>query len=86
MTADLLARIEALEAQVARLYELMGEPAPARPEAGGPAAGGQTGGNDFPPEVVQLALEGNKIGAIKVLRERTGLSLGDAKTVVDSIG
>lgn len=78
MTDELIARIEALEAKVAELYLLIDHPEAAAPAA--PAAGGT-----FPPEVVELALAGKKIQAIKVLQERTGIGLAEAKAVVDQI-
>jgi len=76
MSDELGARVAALEAELARLRSLV-EGAPAPPPATDPG--------DFPPEVVELALAGKKIQAIKVLRDRTGLGLADAKTVVDRI-
>jgi large subunit ribosomal protein L7/L12 len=78
MSDELIARIEALEAQVAELYRLIDHPQPA-------PAGDAPAGTTFPPEVVELALAGKKIEAIKVLRDRTGLGLAEAKTVVDQI-
>ncbi|MFP5451343.1 MAG: ribosomal protein L7/L12 [Thermoleophilia bacterium] len=78
MSDELIARIEALEAKVAELYRLLDHPQPAAAADTGAAAA-------FPPEVVELALAGNKIQAIKLLRERTGLGLAEAKTVVDQI-
>lgn len=78
MSDDLIARIEALEAQVAELYRLVDHPRPA-------PTGDTAAATSFPPEVVQLALSGKKIEAIKLLRERTTLSLAEAKTVVDHI-
>lgn len=78
MSDELIARIEALEARVAELYRLIDHPQPAPP-------GDTAAGASFPPEVVELALSGKKIEAIKVLREHTGLGLAEAKTVVDQI-
>lgn len=78
MSDELIARIEALEAKVAELYLLIDHPEPA-----GPAASEPDG--TFPPEVVELALSGKKIQAIKVLQERTGIGLAEAKAVVDQI-
>lgn len=76
MAEDLSARVSALEAEVARLRAIV--------DGAPPAAGGTGGG--LPPEVVELALAGRKIEAIKLLRDRTGLGLADAKAVVDAIG
>ena len=39
---------------------------------------------NLPPEVIALLKSGNKIQAIKLLRERTGLGLADAKGHVDA--
>jgi ribosomal protein L7/L12 len=79
MSVDPIARIEALEAKVAELHRLVGHPEP----DGAPVADAQ---NTFPPEVVELTLAGDTIQAIRVLRERTGLGLAEAKAVVDRIG
>lgn len=81
MSEELQARIAALEARVEHLYALLGE----RPPAAGAPAETAGASNSFPPEVVELALSGKKIQAIKLLRERTGLGLAEAKQVVDSI-
>ena len=67
-------RIRRLEAQVALLSEKLGVPFE---EIG--AGGG------IPQEVVDLAQSGNKIQAIKLYRERTGVGLAEAKDVVDGI-
>ncbi|EHB55914.1 Ribosomal protein L7/L12 [Mycolicibacterium rhodesiae JS60] len=37
------------------------------------------------PEVLQLALQGQKIQAIKILREQTGLGLKESKDIVDGL-
>jgi len=37
------------------------------------------------PEVTRLVREGNKIGAIKLIRERTGMELEQAKAIVDRL-
>jgi ribosomal L7/L12-like protein len=41
---------------------------------------------DVIPEVRRLAKQGQKIEAIKLLRERTGMGLNEAKTIVDKFG
>jgi ribosomal protein L7/L12 len=67
-------RLRTLEAQVAYLYRHLGlDPADAVPVASG----------SMSPEVVQLINGGNKIGAIKLHRERTGLGLAEAKDAVE---
>jgi hypothetical protein len=46
----------------------------------------QIGGKDFPTdEIMVLLRQGKKIEAIKVLRERTGMGLAEAKQAVDAI-
>ena len=67
-------RIRRLEAQVALLSEKLGLPF----EEAGAASG-------VPQEVVALAQSGNKIQAIKLYRELTGVGLAEAKDVVDGI-
>jgi len=74
-------RVEELERRVAQLeWTLRGagssaEPAPV-------PAGGQP---QVSPEVLQLALQGKKIQAIKILREQTGLGLKESKDIVDEL-
>ena len=71
---DELQRIRTLENQVAYLYRHLGlDPAAAVPVASGA----------LDPEVVQLINSGNKIQAIKALRDRTGLGLAEAKDAVE---
>ena len=71
---DELQRLRTLETQVAYLYRHLGlDPADAVPTASGA----------LDPEVVQLINSGNKIAAIKVHRERTGLGLAEAKDAVE---
>lgn len=78
---DLQRRIDALERRVAALER-------AASVAGHPVAPTPVGGST---EVVashmvrQLALQGNKIAAIKLLRDETGLGLKEAKDVVDGL-
>lgn len=48
-------------------------------------AGAFRGRAPISPEVVQLALAGKKIEAIKVLREQTGLGLKESKDIVDTL-
>jgi ribosomal protein L7/L12 len=71
---DELQRIRTLENQVAYLFRHLGlDPAAAVPVASGV----------MDPEVVALINGGNKIQAIKVLRDRTGLGLAEAKDAVE---
>ena len=67
-------RIRRLEAQVALLSEKLGVPFE--------EIGADSG---IPQEVVALAQSGNKIQAIKLYRELTGVGLAEAKDVVDGI-
>jgi ribosomal protein L7/L12 len=70
--AALARRLRRLEDQVALLSERLELPF-------------DTPGAGMPPDVVELARAGNKIQAIKVYRERTGVGLAEAKDVVDRI-
>lgn len=76
-------RVDELERRVAELEWALrsaGGPAPEQPAPVYDAAS--------PPvsaEVRQLALEGKKIQAIKVLREQTGLGLKESKDIVDRL-
>jgi ribosomal protein L7/L12 len=77
-------RLALLEEQVRRLSEAAGVPCPMfLSDAGAPVPGRPGGG--LPAEVVSLARSGNKIAAIKLLREITGADLREAKEVVDSL-
>ncbi|MBN3455741.1 ribosomal protein L7/L12 [Mycobacterium sp. DSM 3803] len=72
---DLRRRIEALERRVAILERAAGI-------APRPSPSGETVASDM---VRQLAVQGNKIAAIKLLRDETGLGLREAKNIVDGI-
>lgn len=41
---------------------------------------------EIPERIAQLVAAGQKIEAIKLLREATGLGLADAKSVIDAVG
>jgi ribosomal protein L7/L12 len=74
-------RVDELERRVAQLeWALRGAgssaEAPRVPDAGRPRVS---------PEVFQLALRGQKIQAIKILREQTGLGLKESKDIVDGL-
>lgn len=74
-------RVDELERRVAQLeWALRGAGAPAEPEP--VPSGGQP---QVSPEVLQLALQGQKIQAIKILREQTGLGLKESKDIVDGL-
>jgi ribosomal protein L7/L12 len=79
---DLRRRVEDLERRVAFLER-------AALAAGGPTAtvpmAVQPGELVASPAVRQLALQGNKIAAIKLLRDETGLGLKQAKDIVDRL-
>ena len=51
-----------------------------------PSATNQFIGDDFNTEIRRLVLEGKKINAIKLYRERTGCGLREAKEAVDRMG
>ena len=72
--ARLLERLRLVEAQVAHLYGHLGvDPADVPPQP-----------TDLDPEVVQLINSGNKIHAIKLHRERTGLDLKEAHDAIEA--
>ncbi|GAS86210.1 ribosomal protein L7/L12 [Mycolicibacterium brisbanense] len=76
---DLRRRIEDLERRVAyleRAAAAAGRPMPTP---------GQPGELMASPMVRQLALQGKKIAAIKLLRDETGLGLKEAKDIVDRL-
>lgn len=76
-------RVDELERRVAALeWALRGADAPGAPPSAAPTDG--VGGVSA--EVRQLAARGDKIHAIKVLREQTGLGLKECKDVVDRLG
>ncbi len=79
---DLQARVARLEEQVARLTAALGA-ADARPAAD-PAPVGDAHVGDVYAEARALAASGDQIRAIKVVRDRTGVSLRSAKDLVDS--
>ncbi|QXC60956.1 ribosomal protein L7/L12 [Aquihabitans sp. G128] len=79
-TAELVARIEALEAQVTYLAHHLGL-TPTNPGPGAAAAVA-----DPMADVVSLVRTGKKIEAIKRYREIYGVGLKEAKTAVDRIG
>ena len=83
---DLQRRVEALERRVAALERALN--AGYRPSGeltettGAEILASQSGVSEM---VRQLALGGNKIAAIKLLRDETGLGLREAKDVVDGL-
>lgn len=80
---DLRRRIDDLERRVAFLERAASAGRPATPMPGQPA--GQPGELMASPMVRQLALQGNKIAAIKLLRDETGFGLKEAKDIVDRL-
>lgn len=83
---DLQRRIEELERRVAALeralnsgYRPSGE---LTETSGAELLAPQSGVSDM---VRQLALQGNKIAAIKLLRDESGLGLREAKDIVDGL-
>jgi ribosomal protein L7/L12 len=74
-------RVEELERRVAQLeWALRGAGSAPEPQ---PVFDG--GRPQVSPEVLQLALQGQKIQAIKILREQTGLGLKESKDIVDGL-
>jgi ribosomal protein L7/L12 len=72
-------RVEELERRVAALEWAARGAGQAAPPGGAPDEAGVSA------EVRQLALQGNKIQAIKVLREQMGVSLREAKDIVEGL-
>ncbi len=77
--AALARRFGAIEAQLALISEHLGLECPPFPGATGPTDGG------VPAEVLELARGGKEMQAISRLRQLTGLSLVEAKRVVDGL-
>lgn len=78
-------RVEDLERRMAALeWTLRSSEAGAGPQSAPPPSAA-AGGAQVSPEVLQLALSGKKIQAIKVLREQTGLGLKESKDIVDGL-
>ncbi|MBI3226877.1 MAG: ribosomal protein L7/L12 [Mycolicibacterium cosmeticum] len=76
---DLQRRVEELERRVAALERVVGHAVPPRPVG--------TANETWASATVRdLAFQGKKIQAIKVLREETGLTLKEAKDIVDRLG
>ena len=71
--AELRIRVERLESQMVFLFRNLGITAQDAPE--GLAS----------ERVLELLAEGDRNGAIRALREETGASLKDAKTLVESL-
>ena len=70
--AQLIERLQRLERNVAKLAAATGV------ELEDPAAGVDS-------EVVELARSGDRIGAAKLLSERTGADFGEAQRIVNSL-
>ena len=69
---ELTARVELLEQRMAQAFAQLGV-APVQ------------AGTSVSPDVRTLALSGDKIQAIKLYREQTGVGLAEAKAAVDGI-
>ena len=82
---ELQNRVARLEEQVARLTAALGAPpAPPAPPAGVGHEPAPAPPLDGYAEARALAAAGNKIHAIKVVREQSGMSLKAAKDLVES--
>jgi len=80
---ELQARVTLLEEQVARLDRLVDATAAATGAAPAASPPPEVAGVDYP-EARALAADGNKIHAIKVVRDQSGMSLKAAKDLVES--
>ncbi|OAN32610.1 ribosomal protein L7/L12 [Mycolicibacterium iranicum] len=78
-------RVEELERRVAQLEWALRGAGPHAEAAAPQTQVPSVAGPPVSPEVVQLALAGKKIEAIKVLREQTGLGLKESKDIVDGL-
>ncbi len=76
-------RVARLEEQVARLSAALAARPPA-PESVPAAAAGPSPVEDSYAEARALAAEGSKIHAIKAVRDQSGMSLKQAKDLVES--
>ncbi|MGE0220636.1 ribosomal protein L7/L12 [Mycolicibacterium sp.] len=77
-------RVEELERRVAALEWAL-RSSQAAPSTPAPTAYPPAPGQPVSAEVLQLALQGKKIEAIKVLREQTGLGLKESKEIIDQL-
>jgi large subunit ribosomal protein L7/L12 len=80
---DLQNRVSRLEEQVVRLTAALSGQS-AAPVATGPIAAAPAPSHDDNAEAPALAASGQKIHAIKVVREQTGMGLRQAKDLVES--
>jgi ribosomal protein L7/L12 len=80
---DLQNRVSRLEEQVVRLTAALSGQS-AAPVATGPVAAAPAPSDDVYAEARALAASGQKIHAIKVVREQTGMGLRQAKDLVES--
>jgi ribosomal protein L7/L12 len=78
-------RVDELERRVAELEWAVRSAGGQAATPAPPAAGYDRSGPAVSAEVRQLAVEGKKIQAIKVLREQTGLGLKEAKDIVEGL-
>jgi large subunit ribosomal protein L7/L12 len=76
-------RIAALESKVAELYKRLGQAEPASGFGGG--FGDPLPGADEDPRVIELLQAGQKIQAIKLYCELTGVGLKEAKDAVERL-
>ena len=83
---DLQRRVEQLERRVATLERMLGRQASPTGEltesTGSELAAPRSGVSEM---VRQLAIRGDKIAAIQLLRQESGLSLREAKDIVDGL-
>jgi ribosomal protein L7/L12 len=85
---DLQRRVEDVERRVAALERALNFGYPARPtgELTEPSGSEMIAPQRDVPEMVRrLAIQGNKIAAIKLLRDETGMGLREAKDAVERL-
>jgi ribosomal protein L7/L12 len=79
---ELIEQVDRIERQVRAISEHLGIPY----ESPLTYASDEHGsGTSVPPEVEQLAREGKKIEAIKLMRESSGMGLAEAKDAVEGL-
>ena len=83
--ADLLRRITELERRLDWLYRATGYGSAYPGTAAATAAPPPDAVSGVSAEVLDLVRQGRKINAIKVYREQTGVSLKEAKDVIDRL-
>jgi ribosomal protein L7/L12 len=83
--AALAQRFGAIEEQLRLISQHLGVDCPPFAGAAGAAGAGDGAAGAVPTEVLELARAGKEIQAISCLRQLTGMSLVEAKRIVDGL-